>query len=98
MSALGQQGMNDLAEDVGEAEVAPLESVSEFGVLQAEAVQDGSLKVVDVDLVFGDVIAEVVGGAVAETGFDAAAGHPDGEGVRVMIAADEVGVFRAVFV
>jgi hypothetical protein len=59
--------------DVSQSEVASLEAVGEAFVVEAEQVEDGRLEVVDVDLVGGDMEAEVVGGAVAEPGFDAAA-------------------------
>ena len=73
--------------DVGEAEVAALESRGELGVIEAELVEDGRVEVVDVDFVLDCVKAEVVGLAVVDTAFDAAAGEPHGEGVRVVIAA-----------
>ncbi len=51
--------------DVGQAEVAALEPVGQLRVVDAEQVQDRGLEVVDVDRVLGDVVAEVVGLAVA---------------------------------
>ena len=38
-------------------------------MVDAHQVQDRGVEVVDVDAVFGDVVAEVVSGAVAEAGF-----------------------------
>src|SRR5688572_23594112 len=90
--------MDDFAEDVGEAVVAALETVGEFCVLDAEAVEDCRLEVVDVDLVFGDVVPEVIGGAVGQTTFDSAAGEPHGEGMGMMVAANEFFVLRAILV
>ena len=75
-----------MAVDVGEAEVAAGVVVGEAFVIEAEEVEDGGLEVVDVDLVFGDVEAEVVGSAVG-AGFGAAAGHEGGEGLRVVVAS-----------
>ena len=57
--------------------------------------QDGGLEVVDVDLVLGDVEAEVVGFAVG-AGFGAATGHQGGEGLRVVVAARRRGESRRV--
>lgn len=68
-------------------EVAALESRGELGVIEAELVEDGRVEVMDVDFVFDCVEAEVVGLAVVDTAFDAAAGEPHGEGVGVVIAA-----------
>jgi hypothetical protein len=91
--ALGEDAFYDFAVDVGEAEVAALGAEGELGVVEAEEVKDGGVEVVHVDGIFGDVEAEVVGGAVGEAFFDAAAGHPDGEGTVVVIAA-VVGALR----
>ena len=45
-------------------------------VVDAQAVQDRGVQVVDVDRVLDDVVAEVVGLAVDDARLDAAAGHP----------------------
>ena len=47
--------------------------------------ENGSLEVVDMDFVFDDVEAEVVGFAVGAR-FCATAGHQGGKGLRVVIA------------
>ena len=71
---------------VGEAEVAAGVVVGETFVVEAEEVEDGSLEIVDVDFVFGDVEAELIGFAIGP-GLGATAGHEGGEGLRVVIAA-----------
>ena len=48
---------------VGEAEVAALETVGEFLVIEAEEVEERGVEVVDVDFVFDDAEAEFVGRA-----------------------------------
>ena len=48
--------------------------------------EDGGPHVVDGARVLGGVVTEVVGGAVDVPAFDAAAGHPDGEAVGVVVA------------
>jgi len=73
----GEGWFDEVAVDVGEAEVAALGSVGEAGVFDAHEVEDGGVEVVDVDWVFGDVVAEVVGGAEGEAFFDACAGEED---------------------
>ena len=50
-----------MARDVGQAEVAALETVGEPGVVEAEEVEDRGVEVVDVDLVLDAGEAEVVG-------------------------------------
>ena len=83
----GDQPLDHFAVDVGEAIVATLEAVGQVLVVEAEAVQDGGVEVVDVDRILGDVVAVVIGLAVADAGLDAAAGHPDGVVAAMMIAA-----------
>ncbi len=61
---------------VGESEIAFLGAVGEAFVIEAEAVEQRGLDVVNVDGVLGDVVAEIVGGTVNEAGFDTA---PDNE-------------------
>ena len=85
---LRQQRFDDFAVDVGEAVVAALEAEGEFGVVEAEEVEDGGVEVVDVDFVFDGVKAELVGLAVSDATFDAAAGEPDGVAVWMMVTAN----------
>src|SRR6516165_4481629 len=82
----GEDRPDDVAVDVGQAEVAPLESVREPLVVDAEEVEQRGLEVMHVDRVGRDADREVVGGAVGDPGADAAAGEPDGEGIRVVVA------------
>ena len=84
---LGEDALDYLPVHVGEAEVAALEFEGELFVVDPELVEDGGLEVVDVDLVADGVEADVVGGTVALAGLDSASGHPDCEGVGVVIAA-----------
>ncbi len=84
---LGEDGLDDGAVDIGEAEVAALGAEGEALVVEAEAVEEGGLDIVDVDGVLDDIVAEFVGGAVDGAGLNAAAGHPHGEGFGVVVAA-----------
>ena len=84
---LGHEILYHLAMDIGEPEMPALEFEGELLVVDAELVQDGSLEVVDVDMVLGDVEADVVGGPVGLANLDAATRHPDGKGVRMMVPA-----------
>ena len=54
---LGQQLFDDLAVHVGQAVVAALELERQPGVVDAQAVQDRGVQVVDVDAVVRDVVA-----------------------------------------
>src|ERR1035437_1693937 len=75
-SESGQNLINHIAGDVGEPEIASLELKRQLGVLNAQAVQDGGLQVVDVDRVFQNVVTEVVGLAQNEAALDATPRHP----------------------
>ena len=70
-----------------QAHVETLDFVSKPSMIDAEAVEDGCVQVVNVDGVFDDVVAEFVGFAVDDAGLDAAASHPDREAARVVVAA-----------
>ena len=53
--------LDDAAGGVGEAEVPALELVGQPRVIDAQAVQDRGVQIVDVDRILRDVVAEVVG-------------------------------------
>src|SRR5262249_24183197 len=73
--------------NVGEPIIPALEAIGEFLVVQAHEMKNGRLEIVNVDTVFDGVIAEVIRCSVSNAGLDAAAGHPNGEGVLVMVPA-----------
>src|SRR5256885_11832124 len=50
--------------------------------------EDGRLKIVNVDSVLGGEESQLVAGADGDAGLNAAAGEPHGVGVDVMVAAD----------
>ena len=66
--------------------VESLELVRELGVVDAEAVQDRRVQIVDVDCVFGDVVTEIVGLTVYNAAANAATGEPRRERLRIVIA------------
>ena len=83
-----QNRPDDLAADVGQAEIAAGMAERQPLVVEAQEMQDRRLQVVDVDRVFDDVKPEVVGRAVDNARLDAAAGHPHREGLRMVVAAE----------
>src|SRR4051812_26802745 len=83
----GEDRLDDLARDVGQAEVAALGAVGQPLVIDAHQVQDRGVQVVDADAVDDRLVAELVGLAVVSPPLDAAAGQPGGKGVRVVVAA-----------
>ncbi len=79
--------MDDVAVDIGEAEVTSGVAEGEAFVVEAEEVEDGGVEVMDVDGVNGGLEAEVIGGAVDGAAFDAATGEPHGKAVVIVVAA-----------
>ena len=73
--------------DIGQSESSPAIGEGQAFVIEAEEVEDGGLKVVDVDRVFDRVHGEGIRCAVGQAGLDTAAGHPDGEGVGMVVAS-----------
>ena len=65
-----------------------LVGVCETFVIEAKAIKNCRLKVVNVDLVLNDVKSHVIGCAVSQAGLDSAACHPECEGLRMMIAPE----------
>src|SRR3954467_5546595 len=62
---LGQNVFDDVRLfNAGEADVEAAEGEREALVVDAEAVQHGGMQVAEVDGIFGDVVAEIVGAAV----------------------------------
>ena len=84
----GNDVVDDVAVDVGQAEVAAVVAVGEPFVIQAQEVEDGGVEIVMRDAVLDGVHAEFVGGAVGDATLDAAARHPHGEAVMVVAAAE----------
>src|SRR5204863_2299163 len=54
--------------------------------VEAQLVQDGRVDVGDVVAVFDGVEAYLIGAAMNYAALDAAAGHPDGEAIGVVVA------------
>jgi hypothetical protein len=83
----GEQFVDYFAGDVGEAEIAALEAVSQFGVIEAKQFEQGGVEIMDMDLIGGGVEPEFVRFAQGDARFDTATGHPHGEAIGMMIAA-----------
>ena len=80
--------------DADELLVQPAVEVGEPVGVEAHLLQHGGVQVLDVEAVVdGGRAAEFVGLADADAPLDAAAGHPHGEAVGVVVAARALGVF-----
>ena len=84
----GEDFVDDFSVNVGQAIISALEAIGESFVVEPKLVEHGWLAVVYVHLVFDDVVANFVRLAVEQSGLDAAAGHPHGVGIDMMISAD----------
>src|SRR5690349_256024 len=84
---LCQESAHDLSMDIGQAEVPARMPVRQLLVVEPQEPEDGGVQVVDVDLVFDRLEAELVGRAVHLAALHAAAGQPHGETVVVVVAA-----------
>ena len=71
-----------------------MEFVGEAFVVDAEQVKQRGLKIMNVDGIIDGIHAEGVAGTVGDAGLHAAAGHPCGERIGVMIAAPLLAVFE----
>src|SRR5260370_34589771 len=69
-----QQTVDDLSMDIRQPEVAACKPVGELGVFDAQQAEDRRVIIVDVDGVADDVVAEVIGLPVSDSGFYSAAG------------------------
>ena len=80
----GDERRHYFAGDVGEAEIAALETVGKLAVIEAELVEQGGVEVMDVDGIGDGGEAEIVRCADGGAGADTAAREPDG------VSIDEV--------
>ena len=87
--SLGQQPLHHLAVDIGEAKFAALKAVGQLGVVHAEEVQDGGVKVVDGDRVLRHMPGEVVAFPIDLAALDSTACHPQGKRGGVVIASGD---------
>src|SRR5437868_6597137 len=78
---------NNLAMHIRQPEIPSVVAVGQPRVVQPQEMKNRGVQVVDGDAVFGGAVADFVGGAVLGAALDAGAGEPDGEGVRVVVAA-----------
>ena len=71
----------------GQALVQPLVPAGETAVVNAHAVKDRCVQLIEVHRVFRDVIAEVIGFPVGHPSLDPTAGHPHTEITGMVIAS-----------
>ena len=74
--------------NISQAELAALIRVGEPLVIEAEALQNSSLEIMDMNLVLDHLKPEIVRGSVCQSGLDAPTRQPHRECLRMMIAAE----------
>jgi hypothetical protein len=90
----GQHSFHYFAFNVREPEIAAHMPVGQAGMIESQTVQQGCLKIVNVDLVLNHAETELVGFTDHLTTLDPATSQPDAETVGVMIASGIVDIFR----
>ena len=74
-------------ENSSQALIEPAVEKGQPRVVQSHEMQNRRVQVVAVDFILDGFVAELVGRAVMHAALHAAAGHPDGEAVRVVVSA-----------
>ena len=82
--------MDHAAVDISEAKVAALMAVGKPLVVQPEQMEHRGLQIVHVYGFFCDAVAQFTGCPISQAWLQTTASHPNGEGVFMMIAANEI--------
>ena len=73
--------------DISEPETAALKFEGELFVVDTHQMHYSSLKIVNMDRVFNDVIAEIVSLAISPSPLNTSSSHPDGKTFWMMVTA-----------
>src|SRR5260370_5720660 len=84
---LCDQIVQNVAGDVGQAEIPAAITLGQLGVLNPEELEDGGVNIVHVDGFLDRLKAEIFGSAVDLAALHVAAGEPNGDAERMLIAA-----------
>ena len=83
----GEDGSDDFASNDGKATLKAIMVVGEALMVEAEQVQHCGVEVVDMNLVDGGLVPDLVGLPVGDTSLHAAASQPCSEAMRVVVPA-----------
>src|SRR5262245_13278897 len=89
-SDLSQKLLHHNAFNVRQPEFAPLEFISQPGVVDAHQMQDSRVQVVNADRIYDRVVTYLVSFAYGHAGCDASAGEPDGECSWMVVAPQQL--------
>ena len=84
---LSQDFFDDLAADVGEAEVPAGITVSKLFMVEPQKAEHSCMEVVHVNRVFHSAVTKLVSGTVDSSTFDTASGEPNGKPIMIVIPA-----------
>ena len=82
----GDEFLDHMPVDIGQAKVAAGAAEGEFLVIEAEQRENGRVEIMDVNLVLNRRESEFIGCSVNVAALDSASGHPGGEAVMIVIA------------
>ncbi len=74
--SLCQNTFNDFARNIGQAKIAALESISETLMIDTQKVENGGMKVVDVNTVLDHAVSKFARFAPCRTALDSTTSHP----------------------
>ena len=86
----GQQVVANLAENIRQAIITPLETVIQALMIEAEQVQDRCLEIVYMNRVLSDSEAELITFAVGDAPLETAAGHEHRIAVRIVVPTEHL--------
>ena len=79
--------MHDFSVYIGQSKVATGVMERQSLVIESHRVQDRCLNIVNMNFAVDDMESELVGLSMSHPALNTAAGHPHGEGLRMMVAA-----------
>ena len=75
-TGLRQNVMHNIPMDVGQAVIAALESIGQTFMIDSQAVQNRGMKVMDMNGILFDVVAEIIRLSVFDSRLNPTPGHP----------------------
>src|SRR5262249_48096587 len=86
-----QNFLHHIPVDIRQPEMPALELERQPRMIDPQTMQNRRVQIMDMDRVLRDVVAEIVRGAVRDSGLDTATGHPDRETTWMVVPPVVVG-------
>src|SRR5687767_9197766 len=84
---LCENTFNDMTAYISKSVTSPLVFINKFFMIITKQVQDGSLKIMHMNRILGNIISKFVRFPIDDSGFHTSSGHPDTKATGVMITA-----------